>query len=133
MKQTVNAPPQGINDLETAFDPPFLGLPADYSVSARAVDHLGGFVEIFLTVMAGRIVDVGFLTSLPGPGLAAASAWCAAVAGKPLSEAACAMPHHLPPAPAGDLARRAASLAARAGIIALRRAARPSDPPPDAV
>jgi hypothetical protein len=118
-------------DLEAAFDPPFLGIPAGPTVSARAVDHLGGFVEIFLSVAGGRVVDAGFLTSLPGPGLVAASAWCAAVAGKPLAEAAYASPGRGPAASAGDLARRAARLASRAGAIALRRAVRPPDAPPD--
>lgn len=116
-------------DLETAFDPPHLGMPAGFTASARCVDHLGGFVEIFVTVSAGRVADVGFLTSLPGAGLAAASDWCAAVAGKTLSEAAGAAPGRIPAASAGDVARRAARLACRAGIAALRRAARPPDLP----
>jgi hypothetical protein len=110
---------------ETAFDPPHLGIPANPTASARVVDHQGEFVEIFLCVAKGRIVDVGFLTSLPGPGMAAASLWCAAVTGKSLSDAVNAPPKPPPGLPAGHGQRRAARLAARAGNAALVRAVRP--------
>ncbi|KUG29016.1 hypothetical protein ASZ90_001106 [hydrocarbon metagenome] len=110
---------------ETAFDPPHLGIPANPTASARVVDHQGAFVEIFVSVAQGRIVDVGFLTSLPGPGMAAASLWCAAVTGKSLSEAVNIPPKPPPGLPAGHGLRRAARLAARAGNAALVRASRP--------
>ncbi len=108
---------------ETAFDPPHLGIPANPTASARVVDHQGKFIEIFLCVAKGRIVDVGFLTSLPGPGMAAASLWCAAVLGASLAEAVTAPPKPPPDLPARHELRRAVRLAARAGQSALVRAA----------
>jgi hypothetical protein len=113
---------------ETAFDPPHLGIPANPTASARVVDHQGGFIEIFVSVAKGRIVDAGFLTSLPGPGMAAASLWCAAVLGASLAEAVKAPPKPPPGLPAVHELRRAVRLAARAGQSALVRAARPLAP-----
>lgn len=115
----------GLDLWEMAFDPPHLGIPANPTASARVVDHQGAFVEIFVSVAQGRIVDAGFLTSLPGPGMAAASLWCAAVTGKSLSEAVNIPPKPPPGLPAGHGLRRAARLAARAGNAALVRAFRP--------
>ncbi|MFZ5813614.1 MAG: hypothetical protein ACOY4F_16400 [Thermodesulfobacteriota bacterium] len=106
---------------EAAFDPPHLGMPFAPTASARVVDHLGDFVEIFLCVKDLRIVDAGFLTSLPGAGMAAASAWCAGAIGKSLDDAAHLDPSTPPHAKGG---RRAARLATRAGRAALAKAQR---------
>ncbi len=114
-------PPDHPDHWEAAFDPPHLGMPFAPTASARVVDHLGDFVEIFLCVKDLRIVDAGFLTSLPGVGMAAASGWCAGVIGKSLDDAA-----HLDAStpPHANGLRRAARLAARAGRAALAKAER---------
>ncbi|QLA20815.1 hypothetical protein [Desulfolutivibrio sulfoxidireducens] len=115
--------PDITNSWEAAFDPPHLGIPFAPTASARVVDHQGDFMEIFLCVQNLRIVDAGFLTSLPGPGMMAASAWCAAAVGKSLADSA---RDHAPsdPPPHANGLRRAARLAARAGRAALAKAER---------
>jgi NifU-like protein involved in Fe-S cluster formation len=68
------------------FDPPHLGMPGRPSSSGRR-ENGEGFVEIFVTVENGRIIDAGFLTDIPGDGLACASMYCEAAVGLKLSEA----------------------------------------------
>lgn len=69
------------------FDPPHLGMPGRPSSCGRC-ENGEGFVEIFVTVENGRIIDAGFLTDIPGDGLACASMCCEAAVGLALSEAA---------------------------------------------
>ena len=69
------------------FDPPHLGMPGRPSSCGRC-ENGEGFVEIFVTVENGRIIDAGFLTNIPGDGLACASMCCEAAVGLTLPEAA---------------------------------------------
>jgi hypothetical protein len=48
----------------------------------------GRFVEIFLTVEDGRVIDTGFLTNIPGDGLVCASLCCDAALGRTTQDAA---------------------------------------------
>lgn len=64
-----------------AFDPPHLGLPASPSHCGRAGTR-SRFVEIFLCIQEEKIVDAGFLTSIPGHGMVCASLCCQALVGK---------------------------------------------------
>lgn len=68
------------------FDPPHLGMPGRPSSCGRC-ENVEGFVEIFVTVEDGRIIDTGFLTNIPGDGLACASMCCEASVGLTLPEA----------------------------------------------
>ena len=70
-----------------AFDPPHLGMPGRPSSCGRNEDD-GRFVEIFLTVEDGRVIDVGFLTNIPGDGLVCASLCCDAALGRTPQDAA---------------------------------------------
>jgi len=70
-----------------AFDPPHIGMPGRKSSHGRG-ENGSGFAEIFVTVEAGRIIDVGFLTDIPGDGLVCASLCCDAVLGRTLGDAA---------------------------------------------
>ena len=69
-----------------AFDPPHLGMPGRPSGCGRNEDG-ERFVEIFVSVENGLIVDAGFLTNIPGDGLACASMCCEAAVGLTLPEA----------------------------------------------
>lgn len=69
------------------FDPPHLGMPGRPSSCGRC-ENDEGFVEIFVTVENGRIIDAGFLTDIPGDGLACASMCCEAAVGLTLPETA---------------------------------------------
>lgn len=72
-----------LEDLELrAFDPPHLGMPG-WACQAGRWEDCGRFVEIFVAVRDGRIIDVGFLTNIPGDGLVCASAYCDEVLQKP--------------------------------------------------
>lgn len=76
-----------LEDLELrAFDPPHLGMPG-WPCQAGRREDCGRFVEIFVAVRDGRIIDVGFLTNIPGDGLVCASAYCDAVLQKTVEEA----------------------------------------------
>lgn len=76
-----------LEDLELrAFDPPHLGMPG-WPCQAGRREDCGRFVEIFVAVRDGRIIDVGFLTNIPGDGLVCASAYCDAVLQKSVEEA----------------------------------------------
>jgi hypothetical protein len=44
------------------------------------------FVEIFVAVREGRIIDTGFLTNIPGTGLVCASVYCDEVLQKTVEE-----------------------------------------------
>lgn len=69
-----------------AFDPPHLGMPGWPCQAGRGED-CDRFVEIFVAVRDGRIIDVGFLTNIPGDGLVCASAYCDEVLQKTVEEA----------------------------------------------
>jgi NifU-like protein involved in Fe-S cluster formation len=69
-----------------AFDPPHLGMPG-WPCQAGRGEEEGRFVEIFVAVREGRIIDVGFLTNIPGDGLVCASAYCNEVLQKTVEEA----------------------------------------------
>jgi hypothetical protein len=69
-----------------AFDPPHLGMPG-WPCQAGRWEEEGRFVEIFVAVRDGRIIDVGFLTNIPGDGLVCASAYCDEVLQKTVEEA----------------------------------------------
>ena len=69
-----------------AFDPPHLGMPG-WPCQAGRWEEEGRFVEIFVAVREGRIIDVGFLTNIPGDGLVCASAYCDEVLQKTVEEA----------------------------------------------
>lgn len=72
-------------DLEfLAFDPPCLGIPSGASVSGRARRPDGRFVEIFLDVRLGRVVQAGFLTDIEFEGMLCGSFWCEAATGADL-------------------------------------------------
>lgn len=76
-----------LEDLELrAFDPPHLGMPG-WPCQAGRREECGRFVEIFVAVRDGRIIDVGFLTNIPGDGLVCASAYCDEVLQKTVEEA----------------------------------------------
>jgi NifU-like protein involved in Fe-S cluster formation len=76
-----------LEDLELrAFDPPHLGMPG-WACQAGRWEDCGRFVEIFVAVRDGRIIDVGFLTNIPGDGLVCASAYCDEVLQKTVEEA----------------------------------------------
>ena len=70
-----------------AFDPPHLGMPGRPSSCGRNEDE-GRFVEIFLAVEDGRVIDTGFLTNVPGDGLVCASLCCDAALGRTTQDAA---------------------------------------------
>ena len=70
-----------------AFDPPHLGMPGRPSSCGRNEDD-GRFVEIFLAVEDGRVIDAGFLTNIPGDGLVCASLCCDAALGRTAQDAA---------------------------------------------
>lgn len=75
------------DDLEImAFDPPHLGMPGRPSHCGRAENGCG-FVEIFVAVEGDRIIDVGFLTSIPGDGMVCASVCCQTLLDKTLDDA----------------------------------------------
>ena len=69
-----------------AFDPPHLGMPG-LPCQAGRWEGDGRFVEIFLAVEDGRIVDAGFLTNMPGHGLVCASIYCDTVLRKTVEDA----------------------------------------------
>jgi len=69
-----------------AFDPPHLGMPGWACQAGRWEDE-GRFVEIFVAVHEGRIIDTGFLTNIPGTGLVCASVYCDEVLHKTVEEA----------------------------------------------
>jgi hypothetical protein len=76
-----------LEDLELrAFDPPHLGMPGWACQAGRWEDD-GRFMEIFVAVREGRIIDTGFLTNIPGDGLVCASVYCDQVLQKTLVEA----------------------------------------------
>lgn len=65
-----------LEDLELrAFDPPHLGMPGWACQAGRWEDE-DRFVEIFVVVRDGLIIDAGFLTNIPGSGLVCASIYC---------------------------------------------------------
>jgi hypothetical protein len=70
-----------------AFDPPHLGMPGRPSSCGRTEED-GRFVEIFLAVEDGRVIDAGFLTNIPGDGLVCASLCCEAALGRTTQYAA---------------------------------------------
>lgn len=70
-----------------AFDPPHLGMPGRPSSCGRNEDG-ERFVEIFVSVENGLIVDAGFLTNVPGDGLVCASLCCDAALGRTTLDAA---------------------------------------------
>jgi NifU-like protein involved in Fe-S cluster formation len=70
-----------------AFDPPHLGMPGRPSSCGRNEED-GRFVEIFLAVEDGRVIDAGFLTNIPGDGLVCASLCCDAALGRTIQDAA---------------------------------------------
>ena len=70
-----------------AFDPPHLGMPGRPSGCGRSEDG-ERFVEIFVSVENGLIVDAGFLTNIPGDGLICASLCCDAALGRTAEDAA---------------------------------------------
>jgi hypothetical protein len=73
-------------DLELrAFDPPHLGMPGWACQAGRWEDE-DRFVEIFVAVREGRVVDTGFLTNIPGNGLVCASVYCDEVLQKTVQE-----------------------------------------------
>jgi NifU-like protein involved in Fe-S cluster formation len=94
-----------LDDIELrAFDPPHLGMPG-WSCQAGRWESDGRFVEIFVAVREGRIIDTGFLTNIPGNGLVCASVYCDEVLHKTVEEARalCAQDiHALFPAPMRD-------------------------------
>jgi len=69
-----------------AFDPPHLGMPGWPSQAGRWEED-GRFVEIFVAVREGSIIDVGYLTNIPGDGLVCASVYCDEVLDKSMEEA----------------------------------------------
>jgi hypothetical protein len=69
-----------------AFDPPHLGMPG-WPCQAGRWEEEGRFVEIFVAAREGRIIDVGFLTNIPGDGLVCAAVYCDAVLQKTVEEA----------------------------------------------
>ncbi|MGE4442550.1 MAG: hypothetical protein AB7D27_13840 [Desulfomicrobium sp.] len=69
-----------------AFDPPHLGMPG-WPCQAGRWEEDGRFVEIFVAAREGRIIDVGFLTNIPGDGLLCASVYCDEVLHKTVEEA----------------------------------------------
>ncbi|UTF51418.1 iron-sulfur cluster assembly scaffold protein [Desulfomicrobium sp. ZS1] len=69
-----------------AFDPPHLGMPG-WSCQAGRWEEDGRFMEIFVAEREGRIIDVGFLTNIPGDGLVCASVYCDEVLEKTVEEA----------------------------------------------
>jgi NifU-like protein involved in Fe-S cluster formation len=69
-----------------AFDPPHLGMPG-WACQAGRWENEGRFVEIFVAVREGRIIDTGFLTNIPGDGLVCASVYCDEVLHKTVEEA----------------------------------------------
>jgi|JTFP01.1.fsa_nt_gb hypothetical protein len=69
-----------------AFDPPHLGMPG-WPCQAGRWEEDGRFVEIFVAVREGRIIDAGFLTNIPGDGLVCASVYCDEVLEKNVEEA----------------------------------------------
>lgn len=69
------------------FDPEHLGMPGNATVSGRATSE-EMYCEIFLTLQDRIIVDLGFLTNVPGPGLVCASLWCTRVRSRHIEEAA---------------------------------------------
>jgi len=69
-----------------AFDPPHLGMPGWACQAGRWEDD-GRFVEVFVAVREGRIIDAGFLTNIPGDGLVCASVYCDQVLHKTVEEA----------------------------------------------
>jgi hypothetical protein len=76
-----------LEDIELrAFDPPHLGMPGWACQAGRWEDE-GRFVEIFVAVREGRIIDAGFLTNIPGAGLVCASVYCDQVLHKTVEEA----------------------------------------------
>lgn len=76
-----------LEDIELrAFDPPHLGMPGWPCQAGRWEDE-GRFVEIFVAVREGRIIDTGFLTNIQGPGLVCASVYCDQVLHKTVDEA----------------------------------------------
>ncbi len=77
-----------------AFDPPHLGMPG-WPCQAGRCEESGRFVEIFVAVREGRIIDVGFLTNIPGDGLVCASAYCDVVLQKTVEEALALREHDI--------------------------------------
>lgn len=76
-----------LDDIELrAFDPPHLGMPG-WPCQAGRWESDGRFVEIFVAVREGRIIDTGFLTNIPGDGLVCASVYCDEVLHKTVEEA----------------------------------------------
>ena len=69
-----------------AFDPPHLGMPG-WACQAGRSETDGRFVEVFVAVREGRIIDAGFLTNIPGNGLVCASVYCDQVLEKAVEEA----------------------------------------------
>lgn len=68
-----------------SFDPPHLGMPGWACQVGRWEDD-SRFVEIFVAVREGRIIDTGFLTNIPGDGLVCASVYCDEVLQKTVEE-----------------------------------------------
>ncbi|GAB6113587.1 hypothetical protein [Desulfomicrobium salsuginis] len=110
-----------------AFDPPHLGMPGRPSSCGRNEDD-GRFVEIFLTVEDGRVIDAGFLTNIPGDGLVCASLCCDAALGRTIQDAA-ALDEEACLARLPDNCRRRVSAAGLPDFClqAMRRAIRPAD------
>lgn len=76
-----------LEDIELrAFDPPHLGMPG-WACQAGRWEEDGRFVEIFVAVREGRIIDTGFLTNIPGHGLVCASVYCDQVLHRTVDEA----------------------------------------------
>ncbi|MFZ5427373.1 MAG: hypothetical protein ACOZEN_10375 [Thermodesulfobacteriota bacterium] len=107
-----------------AFDPPHLGIPAGARFSGKASGGEGRFVELFLHVERGTVLDAGFLTDIPGgEGVLCASFWCEAATGADIEKArslteadllACFPPGFPPPL-------EAARLCVEAGRMALEK------------
>lgn len=75
-----------LEDIELrSFDPPHLGMPGWACQVGRWEDD-SRFVEIFVAVREGRIIDTGFLTNIPGDGLVCASVYCDEVLQKTVEE-----------------------------------------------
>jgi len=107
-----------------AFDPPHIGIPSGAAYSARAHGPDGRFVEIFLDVREGVVVQAGFLTDIPFEGVLCASFWCETATGADLETARALSPRNIlarfhPDFPAPV---EAAELCARSGREAVEAA-----------
>lgn len=70
-----------------AFEAPYMGIPAGFVVSARALTPEGRFVEMFIDIKDSRVVQAGFLTDIPVEGVLCASIWCGFASGASLGAA----------------------------------------------